>query len=65
MSLQEAVVQSFQIRVEEEGTETEKTGVTNAKTLGKDKAVLGRTCGNRHSRGLLVFIAAIIYANLY
>lgn len=58
-------MQSFQIRVKEEGRETEKVGVTNTKTLGKDKAVLGRTCGNGHSQGLLVFIASIIYTNLY
>lgn len=65
MSLQETVLQSFQIRVNEEGRETEKTGVTNAKTSGKDKAVLGRTRGNRHDQGLLVFIVTIIYTNLY
>lgn len=53
------------------GRHRERMGVTNAKTLAKDKIMLDRTCGNKHYEALLVlislfvFISIIIYTNLY
>lgn len=44
--------------------EREKMGVTNAKTLEKDKIVLRKTCGNKHYQALLVLISLFVHLYL-